>query len=88
MKTKKIPVRTCIGCGQAHNKAQMLRIVRTADGSIEPDPTGKKNGRGTYICRNKECFEAAFRKRKIEKAFSCRVDNSVYEAIKNEISNS
>ena len=53
---KKIPMRTCIGCRNVRPKNEMIRIVRTKDGLVEPDITGKAEGRGAYVCKNAECF--------------------------------
>ena len=63
MKTKKIPMRLCLGCNEAKPKKEMIRVVRDKDGEISLDTTGKKSGRGAYICRNTECFKAARLKR-------------------------
>jgi predicted RNA-binding protein YlxR (DUF448 family) len=58
---KKIPQRTCIGCGTIRNKKELLRIVRTPEQEVLLDPTGKKSGRGAYICPAMECLEKAFK---------------------------
>ena len=59
MKTKKIPMRRCVGCGESKTKKELIRIVALPSGMIELDRTGKKSGRGVYICDNLECFEKA-----------------------------
>ena len=59
VRKKHVPVRTCIGCRTAQPKRDMLRIVRTPEGEVMPDPTGKKSGRGAYICYSQECLQAA-----------------------------
>ena len=64
MKNKKIPMRRCIACGNSFPKQELIRIV-LSDGEKEVDPTGRKNGRGAYLCRNKECFMLAKKKKLI-----------------------
>lgn len=85
MKTKKIPMRMCLGCSEMKNKREMIRVVKSPDGEVSLDFTGKKSGRGAYICRSSECFEKARRARRFEKSLSCRIDDSVYEGMKNEL---
>lgn len=72
-KAKHIPVRTCVGCGEKKAKPELLRIVRGIDGGIFLDPSGKKSGRGAYICFNLNCLEKALKKKAIQR--SLRVDN-------------
>lgn len=85
MKVKKIPMRMCVGCGEMKEKRDLVRVIKTPDDEILLDPTGKKSGRGAYLCRSMECFENAQKGRKLEKAFSCKVDAAVYEELKNEL---
>ena len=85
MKAKKIPMRMCLGCNEMKPKKELMRAVKSPEGEISLDFTGKKNGRGAYICRNEECFEKARRARRLEKAFSCRIDSSVYEVMSDEL---
>ena len=68
MRPRKPAIRTCIGCGTQEDKRQVVRFVRTPDGTIEVDPSGKANGRGAYVHATLECFEAAIRKRRIASA--------------------
>lgn len=82
---KKIPMRMCIGCMEMKEKKQLVRIVNNKDEGISLDPTGKKSGRGAYICKNAECFRKAQKARKLEKAFSCRVDESIYAQLESEL---
>ena len=77
--------RTCIGCGVKKGKNDFIRIVKK-DAQIEIDKTGKKEGRGAYICESIECFEKAYKSRKIEKNFKMKIDESVYERLKGIIS--
>lgn len=84
MKKKKIPMRMCLGCGEMKTKREMIRVVKSPEGEISLDFTGKKSGRGAYVCKSAECFEKARKARRFEKSFSCRIDDSVYEELKNE----
>lgn len=85
IKTSHIPTRTCIGCGVKKGKNDFIRIVKK-DAQIEIDKTGKKEGRGAYICESIECFEKAYKSKKIEKSFKMKIDESVYERLKGIIS--
>lgn len=86
MKTKKIPLRMCLGCNEMKPKKEMIRMVKSSEGDISLDFTGKKSGRGAYICRNTECFQKARKARRFEKSLSCKIDDSVYEVMENELS--
>lgn len=85
MKIKKIPMRMCLGCNEMKPKKEMIRVVKSADGDISLDFTGKKSGRGAYICKNMECFQSARKARRFEKSFSCKIDSKVYEEMENEL---
>lgn len=85
MKSKKIPMRMCLGCGENKPKRELVRVVKSPEGEISLDLTGKKSGRGAYICRNAECLIKARKSRRFEKSFSCRIDDSVYEVMENEL---
>ncbi len=87
MKTKRIPERICIGCQQVKPKNELIRVVKSPEGEISIDKTGKKSGRGAYICPKEECLKLAEKSRRIEKSFSCRIDAAVYEELKNELKN-
>lgn len=84
-KIKKIPMRMCMGCNEMKPKNTLIRVVKSADGEIFLDETGKKSGRGAYICKNAECFAKARKARRFEKAFSQKIDDSVYEALESEL---
>ena len=77
-----IPLRKCLGCGEMLGKKGLMRIVRAKDGEISLDPTGKKSGRGAYICNDRECFERAVKKRSLEKALKCRIPEEIYDGLK------
>lgn len=78
---KKLPQRTCIGCNTQKLKKDLIRIVKDKDGNINIDRTGKMNGRGAYLCKNKECLEKAIKSKKIEKIFEIKIDEKVYEEL-------
>ena len=72
MKTKKIPLRMCLGCNEMKPKRDLIRIVKSSEGEVSLDFTGKKSGRGAYICRNADCFRKAKKARRFEKSLSCK----------------
>ncbi|MBE6859765.1 MAG: YlxR family protein [Ruminococcus sp.] len=85
MKPKKIPMRMCLGCNEMKPKKELIRVVKTPEDEICLDLIGKKNGRGAYICKSLECFNNARKNRRFEKSLSCRIDESVYEVMENEL---
>lgn len=84
---KKIPMRQCVGCGEMKSKKEMLRILKTPEDEIVLDDTGKKNGRGAYICRNKECFERARKSKGLERSFKRAIAPQVYDDLLKEFEN-
>ena len=86
MKVKKIPMRRCVGCGEQKPKKELLRIVALPTGEIEVDRTGKKSGRGVYICDNAECFAKAFDSHGLERSLKRPVSRDVYTAVKDSLS--
>ena len=87
MKPKKIPMRMCLGCNEMKPKKELIRVVKSPEGEISLDFMGKKSGRGAYICRSVECFNKARKGRRLEKAFSCKIDAGVYDAMAEELGN-
>ena len=85
MVNKKKPARTCIACGNQKEKKELLRIVRTPEESIEVDLTGKKNGRGAYICKSEECLNKAIKTKKLERVFEREISPELYESIRGVI---
>ncbi len=75
----------CLGCGEMKPKKELVRIVKSPEGEISLDTTGKKSGRGAYICASAECLEKVKKARRLEKSFSCRIDDSVYGAMEEEL---
>lgn len=87
MKVKKIPERMCVGCMEMKPKKELIRIVKNKEDEISIDITGKKPGRGAYICRNTSCLESAFKTKRLEKNLSHRIDEQIYLKLKEEIEN-
>ena len=87
MKVKKIPLRMCVGCKELKNKKDLLRIVALPTGFIELDRTGKKSGRGVYVCNDIDCFQKAFESHGLERSLKRPVSREVYDAIMEEIEN-
>lgn len=85
MKQKRVPLRMCLGCQEMKPKKELIRIVRDKEGNTSVDFTGKKAGRGAYICRSIECFEKARKGKRLEKAFEARIDESVYDTMKEQL---
>ena len=85
MKPKKIPQRVCLGCGETKAKRELIRVVKSPEGEISLDLTGKKSGRGAYICNSLECLQKARKARKFEKAFACQIDNEIFEVMEKEL---
>ena len=82
---KKVPVRRCVGCQEMKNKKEMIRVIRTKEGEFLLDATGKKNGRGAYICPSKECFQKAVKNKGLERSFKQSIPAEVYEALEKEM---
>ena len=82
---KKIPMRKCVGCQEMKSKKEMLRIIRTQEGEFLLDATGKKNGRGAYICPSSECLSKALRQKGLERSFKQAIPQDVYEMLEREM---
>ena len=87
MKQKKIPMRRCTGCGEQKPKKELVRVVKTPDGEILLDLTGKMSGRGAYICNNAECLKKARKSKRIDRTFEMTIPDEVYKQMEEEISN-
>ena len=85
MTNKKIPMRQCIGCGEMKAKKEMIRVIKTAEGAIMLDATGRKNGRGAYICPNSECLQKAVKNKGLERSFKMPIPKDVYEMLAKEM---
>ncbi len=86
MKTKKTPLRMCLGCGEMKPKRELIRVVKNKDGELFLDLTGKQNGRGAYICKNAQCFAKARKARRFEHKLEAAVPDEVYERMERELS--
>ena len=84
--SKKIPMRKCVGCQEMKAKKEMIRIVRTEDGEFVLDATGRKNGRGAYICPSLACLEKAMKTKGLERSFKQAIPKEVYDALCKEMS--
>lgn len=85
MANKKIPLRKCVGCQEMKEKKQLIRILKTGDDAIVLDFTGKKNGRGAYLCRDIECFKKAKKTKAIERSLGISVSEDVYIDLEKEM---
>lgn len=85
MKEKKVPMRMCVGCREMKPKKELLRVVRSPEGSLSVDATGRKPGRGAYVCRSAECLKKAIRQKQLERAFECALQDEVKEALMREL---
>ncbi|MBP2642465.1 MAG: hypothetical protein H6Q67_352 [Firmicutes bacterium] len=82
MKTKKIPQRMCVGCQTMKNKKELLRVVRTPEGAVLLDTTGKKSGRGAYVCNDEQCLTKAVKEKRLERALHQAIDAAIYDELR------
>lgn len=82
---KKVPLRQCIGCGEMKSKKEMIRVIKTADEEILLDATGRKNGRGAYLCPSMECFKKAVKNKGLERSFKMAIPKEVYDTLEKEM---
>lgn len=87
MSARKVPLRKCMGCNQMKEKRELVRVVRSKDGEISLDLTGKKAGRGAYICKDIECLKLAKKAKRIERALDCTISPELYDTMEKEIEN-
>ena len=85
MKQKRIPMRMCTGCGEMKPKKELVRVVKSPEGEISLDLTGRKAGRGAYVCPNLECLKKARKAKRFEKAFSCQIPPEVFDRMEEEM---
>ena len=85
-KVKKIPVRQCMGCNEHMPKPELLRVVRSPENEVSLDFTGKKSGRGAYICRSVKCLQRARKSRRLDRVLECTIPEEVYDAMEQELS--
>ncbi len=84
---RSIPMRKCTGCNEMKPKKELVRVVRSPEGEISLDLTGKKPGRGAYVCRDAKCLSTARKAKRFERAFSCEIPDEVYERMEEELKN-
>lgn len=84
---KKVPLRQCVGCGEMKGKKEMMRVLKTAEGDICLDVTGKKNGRGAYLCKQKDCLGKARKNKGLERSFKMSIPEEVYDTLEKEFDN-
>ena len=87
MSVKKIPMRMCTACREMKPKKELIRVVKTPEGEIKLDLTGKLNGRGAYICKSADCLLKAQKSGALQRAFSCEVGKEIYERLSKELEN-
>ena len=82
---KKIPMRKCVGCGEMKSKKEMMRVLKTSENEFVLDATGKKNGRGAYLCQSKECLAKAIKNKGLERSFKQAIPKEVYEILEKKM---
>ncbi len=85
MQQRRIPLRQCGGCGEMKPKSELVRVVRSPEGEISLDLTGRKNGRGSYICRSVDCFNMAVKRKSFERAFGQKLSDETVAAVEKEL---
>ena len=85
---RKIPMRKCVGCGEMRSKKEMMRVLKTTEDEIVLDTTGRKNGRGAYLCKSEECLKKARKNRGIERSFKMSIPVEVYDNLEREFAES
>lgn len=85
LKQKKIPLRMCLGCQEMKPKRELIRIVKNKENETSIDFTGKKQGRGAYICKSVQCFDKARKGKRLEKAFESQISEDIYDTLKKQL---
>lgn len=85
MQTKRVPLRKCLGCNEMKPKKELVRVVKNNQNEISMDLTGKKPGRGAYICRDTECLKKAVKRKGLERAFSHQISDELFDRLKEEM---
>ena len=81
---RKLPMRKCVGCGEMKNKKEMMRVIKTKEEEIVLDATGRKNGRGAYLCFSRDCLEKAVKSKGLERSLKTAIPKEVYENLEKE----
>ncbi len=84
-RTRRLPQRMCVGCREMKDKKQLIRVVRSPEGTVDVDSTGKKPGRGAYICPQEVCLQQAMKSKRLQKALDCTIPPEVFEALKSRL---
>ena len=87
MKTKKIPLRMCTGCSEMKPKKELIRVVRSKEGEVSVDLTGKKAGRGAYVCKSQECLNKAYKTKRLSRNLEVQISDDIYNRLKEEMNN-
>ncbi len=87
MKNMKLPMRKCTGCGEMKTKKELLRVLKTPEDEIILDATGRKNGRGAYLCHSVDCLNKAVKNKGLERSLKVNIPETVYEELKKEMEN-
>lgn len=85
MKTKKIPLRMCTGCSEMKPKKELIRVVRSKEGEVSVDLTGKKAGRGAYVCKSEECLNKAYKTKRLSRNLEVQISEDIYNKLKEEM---
>ncbi len=85
MKTKKIPLRMCTGCMEMKPKKELIRVVRSKEGDVSVDLTGKKSGRGAYVCKSKDCLEKSFKTKRLSRNLDVQISEEIYDRLREEM---
>ena len=85
VRVKHSPLRKCVGCQEMKPKQEMLRVIRTPEGVLEADATGRKNGRGAYLCKSLACFELAVKNKGLQRSLKCAPDSELREALRKAV---
>lgn len=87
MKVRKIPLRMCTGCMEMKPKKELIRVVKSPEGEVSVDLTGKKSGRGAYVCKSPECLEKSVKTKRLSRNLDVSIDETIYNRLKEEIQN-
>ena len=82
---KKIPLRQCLGCREMKPKRELIRVVRSPEGELSMDLTGRKAGRGAYVCRSIDCLRTARKRKALERSFACAIPSEIYDRLEEEM---
>lgn len=85
MKSKRVPLRMCSGCGAMVDKKQLVRVVKSKDGEVSLDLQGKKPGRGAYVCKNLDCLKKARKAKRFEKTFKMQISSDIFDQMEQEM---